>query len=161
MLSIVDVSKTILYYEEKQHSDFLSLINATVSHELRNPLNSIYIGNYENQKYYESIKTILNQDEVTIVMKNQLLVIMEKLCKGQRTLFSSTKIMKNLIQDLLDFTQIKAGKFRMNLASFNIRDTIQEIQEIQKRQAESKNITLTAEFNGIALSDENGEDEVL
>jgi len=49
---------------------------------------------------------------------------MEKLCKGQRTLFSSTKIMKNLIQDLLDFTQIKAGKFRMNLASFNIRDTI-------------------------------------
>ena len=42
-MTFADVSKTLLYYEEKQHSDFLSLINATVSHELRNPLNAIYV----------------------------------------------------------------------------------------------------------------------
>ena len=42
MISLVDISKTILYYQEKSHSDFLSLINATVNHELRNPLNSIH-----------------------------------------------------------------------------------------------------------------------
>ena len=42
MLSISDISKTIiLYYKEKNHSDLLSMINATVSHELRNPLNSL------------------------------------------------------------------------------------------------------------------------
>jgi hypothetical protein len=47
----------------------------------------------------------------------------------------------------------------MNLADFNIRNTIEEVQEIQKRQAESKNIELTAEFHGISLSQNNEEEE--
>ena len=32
--------------------------------------------------------------------------------------------MNNLIQDLLDYAQIKADKFRINYDKFNIRDTI-------------------------------------
>ena len=38
--------------------------------------------------------------------------------------------MRNLIQDLLDYAQIKAGKFRINFDSFNIRDMIQEVMDI-------------------------------
>jgi signal transduction histidine kinase len=41
MLQIKNVSSEVQYDQEKSHSDLLMMINATVSHELRNPLNSL------------------------------------------------------------------------------------------------------------------------
>ena len=41
MLQIIDVSHGIMYDQQKAENSFLALINACVSHELRNPLNSI------------------------------------------------------------------------------------------------------------------------
>ena len=41
MLSIQDVSQKILADTNKAESELLSLINSTISHEMRNPLNSI------------------------------------------------------------------------------------------------------------------------
>jgi len=35
--------------------------------------------------------------------------------------------MKYMIQDLLDFAQIKAGKFRKNISEFNIREAIEKV----------------------------------
>ena len=41
MLQFIDISKSILYDMEKAHNAVLAMINACVSHEMRNPLNSI------------------------------------------------------------------------------------------------------------------------
>ena len=41
LLQIIDVSHSIMYDQQKAENSFLALINACVSHELRNPLNSI------------------------------------------------------------------------------------------------------------------------
>jgi hypothetical protein len=41
MLCFVDISQKILYDTSKAEGEFLSLINSTISHEMRNPLNSI------------------------------------------------------------------------------------------------------------------------
>ena len=41
MISILDISKKILLDKENERSNLLSIINATVSHDMRNPLNSI------------------------------------------------------------------------------------------------------------------------
>ena len=41
MIQIINISDSILYDKVKAKNEFLSLINATVSHEMRNPLNSI------------------------------------------------------------------------------------------------------------------------
>ena len=41
MISILDTSHEILCNQEKAHNELLTMINATVSHELRNPLNAI------------------------------------------------------------------------------------------------------------------------
>ena len=41
MVSILDTSHEILCNQEKAHNELLTMINATVSHELRNPLNAI------------------------------------------------------------------------------------------------------------------------
>ena len=41
LLQIIDVNDKILYNEAKAEKSFLTLINAAISHELRNPLNSL------------------------------------------------------------------------------------------------------------------------
>jgi signal transduction histidine kinase len=55
--------------------------------------------------------------------------------------------MEFLVEDLLDYAQIKAGKFRMNLKRFDIRKTVKEVIEIQQQKADAKNINLKCEFN--------------
>jgi signal transduction histidine kinase len=47
---------------------------------------------------------------------------------------------------MLDFAQIKAGKFRMNFLSFNIEEAIEEIVNIQKLKAEFCEIKLSFEM---------------
>lgn len=41
MLCFIDISQKILYDTSKAEGELLSLINSTISHEMRNPLNSI------------------------------------------------------------------------------------------------------------------------
>jgi hypothetical protein len=41
MITFINCSSQVLYDKEKNHSELLMLVNATVSHEMRNPLNSI------------------------------------------------------------------------------------------------------------------------
>ena len=55
MLQLNNVSKDILYDREKSHSDLLMLINATVSHKLRNPLNSLIAQNIEKTALYKEL----------------------------------------------------------------------------------------------------------
>ena len=47
MLQVIDISDSILYDNSKAQNEFLSIINATVSHEMRNPLNSICAENIQ------------------------------------------------------------------------------------------------------------------
>ena len=41
VLQMIDVSSKMLYNEVKAEQEFVTMINATISHELRNPLNSL------------------------------------------------------------------------------------------------------------------------
>lgn len=43
--------------------------------------------------------------------------------------------MSFMIQDLLDYSQIKADKFRKNIKAFNIRDTVAQVMKIQEKKA--------------------------
>ena len=49
---------------------------------------------------------------------------------------SSAEIMTFMVQDYLDFAQIKAGKFRKNITKFNICKQVKKIIAIQKLHAE-------------------------
>ena len=60
LLQIIDVTAYILYTEFKAKNQFISLINACVSHELRNPLNSIISKNIEKSALYLQLLSKLN-----------------------------------------------------------------------------------------------------
>jgi signal transduction histidine kinase len=64
MLSFVDCSSQVLYDQEKNHNELLMLVNATVSHELRNPLNSLIAQNIEKASLYEQLKEKINKVKI-------------------------------------------------------------------------------------------------
>jgi signal transduction histidine kinase len=59
MMQIINVTDYILYTEFKAKMQFSSMINACVSHELRNPLNSIVAKNAEKLELYIKLEDSL------------------------------------------------------------------------------------------------------
>lgn len=47
---MIDVTKEVLYNKANGEKKLLALINATVSHEMRNPINSIYSQNLQQKQ---------------------------------------------------------------------------------------------------------------
>ena len=64
-------------------------------------------------------------------MKKKLRSISNQYNKSVKIQMSSTKLLKFLINDLLDFSQLRAGKFRKDCANFNLKESIEEIIMIQ------------------------------
>ena len=147
MLQFIDISSSILYDNQREHSNFLGLVNACVSHELRNPLNSIVAENTLKKKVIEQIYKdieVISRDSYELYEKLKLSV--NKIMKSVKVEESSTDLMGFLIQDLLDYAQIKAGKFRKNIKKFNIREAVQSVIDIQYRLANSRGLKLYSEF---------------
>ena len=71
MLLLLNVSKDILYDIEKTHSDLLMLINATVSHELRNPLNSLIAQNMEKTALYKELSEEIDKSNLDVKTKQK------------------------------------------------------------------------------------------
>ena len=58
MFQIIDISGKFLYNQERAKNDLLSIINASVSHELRNPLNSMNAQNELEAYLIEKLQEI-------------------------------------------------------------------------------------------------------
>ena len=52
------------------------------------------------------------------------------------------------VQDLLDYAQINANKFRKNISRFNIIELIQNVIEMQQTKADDQGIELCFDFLG-------------
>lgn len=63
LLQIIDVSNKMLYNEAKAEKTYLNLINAAVSHELRNPLNSIVAAVSTLMKYIYDLYLVIDDIE--------------------------------------------------------------------------------------------------
>jgi signal transduction histidine kinase len=66
IFQIIDISDSILYDQSKAENEFLSLMNATVSHELRNPLNSICAENIHKENLLKELRETLNDKNISI-----------------------------------------------------------------------------------------------
>ena len=51
-----------------------------------------------------------------------------------------------MVQDLLDYAQIKAGKFRQNYEMFDIRDAINKVMSVLQQKAQDKQIKFGARY---------------
>ena len=101
MLQFIDISKTILYDMEKGHNAVLSMINACVSHEMRNPLNSIIAQNIEKEGMYKEMNELISQLKQKNIDTEKFLnhhdTIMKKLKSGWKVQHSSANILAFIV----------------------------------------------------------------
>ena len=109
MLQLIDISATILYDKEKMHNQLLEMINACVSHEMRNPLNSIIAMNIEKKELYKQLQKATEELKLKAETSRErdflkkFDEIKAQLDYGQKIQQSSSNVLAFIIQDLLDF----------------------------------------------------------
>ena len=59
-----------------------------------------------------------------------------------------------IVQDLLDYAQIKSDNFRKNISSFNIIECVEKVMCIQRMKAMDQKIEFFATFTNIRQEEE-------
>ena len=115
---IKNLTPMIKYEKLKLENHFLEMLTAAVSHDMRTPLNAM-TGLLNSLDVYISDSTgkrYLN------IIKN------------------SSRFMCFLVNDLLDFFQIKNGKFKKNSAWVDLNKSFRELLEMFSLGAEEKGV---------------------
>ncbi|WP_017444921.1 response regulator [Gayadomonas joobiniege] len=127
----LDIARKEAEEGSKIKSEFL----ATMSHEVRTPLNAI-VGFTNELK-----KAKLPQPYADYV------AIMHK----------STDSLMAIVNDILDFSKIEAGKMELDQSTFRLGDTIEDVVKLMARDAFAKNLVFSYEADRIpttAIGDE-------
>lgn len=96
---------------------------ANVSHEMRNPVNSIY----------GLTEQLLNQAS-DIKSKQHLSVLLK-----------SAEHLKKVVNDTLDFSKIQAKKLKLERIDFSPENVVKEVIDLFKPDADAKNVKLTCQ----------------
>jgi len=104
------------------------MTNALVSHEMRNPLSSIFsmiekIVFLACNLEYATDDTSLNVDNLRKKIASDVTQIFES-CQ---TLRSSSKLLNFCVEDMLSLAQINSNNFRKNYSNFDIRESVLEV----------------------------------
>ncbi len=114
--------------EEKQHaidiSEAKTRFLASMSHEIRTPINAI-----------------LGMNEMILRENNDKTI--EEYSKNIKT---SGKMLLMLVNDVLDFTKIEAGKLEFKESEFSMADMLYDVLSLIKERAEEKSIGLNTEI---------------
>lgn len=136
------------------------LINATVSHEMRNPANAIQCQVQEllrlNMKQKDTISKLSggNLKESKKLLKKNL-GLQEQSTSMQ---LSATKILCFLINDMLDYAQLSAGQFRKNFKRFDLISSINDILNVIR--AKSDDLGITVNFDITKLVSESAHNQI-
>jgi len=95
------------------------LMTQTVSHELRNPLNSIIMQQDSQHVYMKEMKEVLSDNHALksdfAGCKKKMISIFEEMWESCKISKTSSKLMLYNVEDLLDYGQMESGNFRKNL----------------------------------------------
>ena len=57
--------------------------------------------------------------------------------------------MTYIVQDMLDYAQIKSNNFRKASQQFDIRQSVEKVMTMQRQNAQDRNLEFTVEFVNI------------
>ena len=105
----------------RMKSEFL----ANMSHEIRTPMNGV-IGMLE----------LLNETKLSDQQKNFI-----------TTALKSADMQMSVINDILDYSKIEAGKLELETTGFNLKELMEDVITLLGATANSKNLKLSSEFS--------------
>lgn len=103
-----------------------SLFLASMSHEVRTPMNGV-IG-------------------MTSLLLDSSLSPEQRECA--ETIHTSGQALLTIVNDILDFSKIEAGKLELETITFDIRQTVAEVRELMAVSAQARDLVLVAEVAG-------------
>ena len=159
VLKITDITINIRLQQSQQQKQILQMVNACVSHEMRNPINAIFAMNMQLRDQASELAKLLTQLQKEAASRNcsaeavgqlvkQCQEIQADMTKHADIQESSTKLLNFYVADLLSLSQINKKKFRKNISKFDIREAVQEIVEIQRDKLSFNRINLKTEYLG-------------
>jgi len=86
--------------------------------------------------------------------KSRLARLQKQLAYSNRIHFCSSKFVTFEINDMLDYSQLKQGKFRKNVTIFNLREAVQEIYAVHQYKADRLGIKIKVKFDGFLRKDD-------
>ena len=92
---------------------------------------------------YSKLKSIRVENPHTQQLIDE---IVEELEQGLEIQESSQELMSSMIKDLLDYAQIRAGKFRKNITTFDIRKSIEKVMAISRLNVKNKGLDFEVEY---------------
>lgn len=107
---------------EEMKNDFIS----SVSHELRTPLTAI-------KGWGETILTGSFEDK-------------EEIEKGLKVILRESDRLKNMVDELLDFSKLEGNKLVLNMEKTDIKEEIEEILRLYDGRAKKERISLQSKF---------------
>ncbi|CAD8120967.1 unnamed protein product [Paramecium sonneborni] len=148
-----DISEKIRLKHLKEMDHYKDRLLATVSHDLKTPLNGMMID-------IDIMQHILQQ-------KSQITVNnIDQLCIHLDEFHQSGQLLLSMINDLLDYSQINKGQLRLIPKNFNLNNTFKFINQLLNRQSIEKGVKLNwyntiDDQNSILLTDETRLKQVL
>ena len=115
----------VMNQKEQTRKELMSI----VSHDLKNPLNTLYVAN-------QLLLKMISGEDPAFKKHRDLL---EKS-------FKAANQMKKLISDLLDSSRIEAGKLELNFVKCDPKQVLKESIELYEAPASAKGITLSLNF---------------
>ena len=148
VLQINDKAAAVHMREEKEEKILMSTINATASHDTRNPLNAIHTQNLAMNMQVGQIRDLVEIIGTTDFhpnrFKRRLKSICRKLTDSLHVNGTSERFLTLMIEDFLDLQQLRSNNFRRINSTFEVCKPVQEVMEI---------ISFKAKHNGIKLEE--------
>lgn len=96
----------------------------------------------------DTITSLPTHNHNQSVTKQKLDKLLARQIKSVRIQMSSERILCFLVNDILDYAQINAGKFRKLYVQFNLKESIEEIMLIMKFKADQLGIKMECKLQG-------------
>ena len=127
VINVTDTTDRDLLIAAEAASDYKSRLLSSVSHELRTPLNGSI--NFIEESLFDTTIPETTKDKWLIPA------------------LRSNRLLLSLVNDILDFSQMHAGKLRLVVEARSIVDTAKECLELLEIQASKKALKLSLQNN--------------
>ena len=140
----------MMYDNAKTEKMIQSTINATVSHEIRNPINAIYSQNIFIEMLFKKVADLIEYLVNKSLSLDQFLIKLKGILKeGEESLSiskRSERLVSFLVEDYTDMGLVQMGKFRRADTNFEVQEPFEEVLSILKVQANHKKIEIKLNF---------------